>query len=425
MSFANPEIFLEDLFRVGVAAADPGRHVQRYLPKQPKGRTIVIGAGKASGAMAAAVEAHWTSALEGLVVTPYGHAVPCARIEIVEAGHPVPDAASQAAAQRITDLVRSAGSEDLVLCLISGGGSALLAAPAKTLSLADEQAVNRALLRSGANIREMNCVRKHLSRLKGGRLAALAAPASVVTLIVSDAPGDDPAVVASGPTLPDPSTRQEALATLERYQIEVPDVVDRWLRSPCSETPKPGDPVFDRCQVELIVTPQGTLEAAAEAAKTKGVPVHILSDGLEGEASDVAKVHAGIAQQIALRNQPFESPCVLLSGGETSVTVRGDGRGGRNVEFLLALALALEGRQDIWALACDTDGIDGAEPIAGAKICPDTLSRAHEKGIDPRAALDNNDAHSFFESLGDQIITGATRTNVNDFRALYIGGACQ
>lgn len=421
MSFADPPRFLEELFRAAVSAADPAGCVVEHLPEKPRGRTIVVGAGKASAAMAAAVEQAWDAPLEGLVITPYDHGVFCERVEIVEAAHPVPDHAGQAAAGRIVKLVESAGPEDLVLCLISGGGSALLAAPGGSLTLEDKQAVNRSLLRCGATIREMNCLRKHLSAVKGGRLAAIAAPARIVSLVISDVPGDDPSVVASGPTLPDPTTRQDTLDILDRYQVDVPASLLDWLSNPESETPKPGDPIFERCETTTIATPQMSLDAACGLARCHGVASHVLGDGIEGEARDVALVHAGIARQVALRGQPFEPPCVLLSGGETSVTVRGQGRGGRNVEFLLALALTLEGRPDIWALACDTDGIDGAATVAGATLAPDTLARARGLGLDPRSLLDENDAHRFFETLGDQVITGPTRTNVNDFRALYIG----
>lgn len=421
MSLPDSRELLNSLFRAATASADPAQVIQRHLPQPPKGRTIVLGAGKASSAMAAAVERSWPGSLEGLVVTRYGHAVACDQIEIVEAAHPVPDRAGLDAATRILQLARSAGPDDLVLCLISGGGSSLLTLPASPLTLADKQAINEGLLRSGATIDEMNCVRKHLSAIKGGRLAIAAAAARTVTLAISDVPGDDPAVIASGPTVPDPTTSADARTILERYGVEVPTHVLSWLASAESESPKPDDSVFEDIDLRMVATPQMALEAAAKVARKSGLPVHILGDAIEGEARDVAAVHASIAKQVARRAQPFTAPCVLLSGGETTVTVRGDGRGGRNVEFLLALALALDGQPGIHAIAGDTDGVDGAEEVAGAVIGPETLSRARGLGLDPQAALDNNDAHRFFEALGDQVITGPTLTNVNDFRAILIG----
>lgn len=418
--------FLTDLFAAAVARAQPERCVPPALPPPPKGRTVVLGAGKASAAMARAVEHHWPAdrPLEGLVVTRYGHAVPCERIEIVEAAHPVPDAAGQAAARRILDLAQSLGPDDLALCLISGGGSALLALPGPGLTLADKQATSKALLRSGATIEEMNTVRKHLSAIKGGRLAAAAAPARLVTLLISDVPGDDPAVIASGPTVPDPSRCSDALSVLERYRLDredgVPRAVLAALRQAEAETPKPGDPVFANGSVALVATPQESLEAAAEAARRRGVTPYILSDRMEGEARDIAQAHAAIADQVARRGQPFAAPCVLLSGGETTVTVRGQGRGGRNSEFLLALALALKGAPGIHAIACDTDGIDGSEDNAGAIVTPDTLSRLAARGLSGAGLLAANDAYSAFAALGDLVSPGPTFTNVNDFRAILI-----
>jgi len=414
---------LRRMFEAAVQAAEPDVCVPPYLPGPPAGRTIVLGAGKAAAAMARAVEAHWPSdrPLSGLVVTRYGHGVgPLARIEVVEASHPVPDAAGLAAAARILDLVRGLGPEDLVLCLISGGGSALLSLPAPGIELADKQAVNRALLRSGAGIHDINCVRKHLSAIKGGRLAAAAAPARVVSLIISDVPGDDPSVIASGPTVPDLTTLADARAVLKRFGIVPPPAVEARLSDPAAETPKPGDPAFTHTLTCIIAAPQASLEAAAQVARKAGVQPLILGDAIEGEAAEVGRVMGGIARQVAVHRQPAPPPCVLISGGETTVTVRGHGRGGRNVEFLLALALELNGRRRVYALAADTDGVDGAEEVAGAAIGPDTLARAAALGIDPRARLSDNDGHGFFAALDDQVITGPTLTNVNDFRAILI-----
>ena len=411
------------MFRAAVEAAAPDHVVPPHLPPPPPGRTVVVGAGKAAAAMARAVEAHWPVAapLSGLVVTPYGHSVAgVTRIEVVEAAHPVPDAAGLAAAERMLALVSALGPDDLVLCLISGGGSALLTLPLPGLTLADKQAVHRALLRSGASIHEMNAVRKHLSAIKAGRLALAVAPSRLVTLMISDVPGDDLSVIASGPTVPDPGTQAEARAVLGRYGLEVPPQVAAILANPAFETPKPGHLAFANTETRLIATPQASLEAAARIALQENVTPVILSDSLEGEAREVGRMMAGIARQVALHGQPTPAPCVLISGGETSVTVRGTGRGGRNVEFLLSLAIALNGQGGTYAIAGDTDGIDGALPVAGALITPDTLARAAALGLVPRDRLDANDAHSFFEVLGDQLITGPTHTNVNDFRAVLV-----
>jgi hydroxypyruvate reductase len=348
--------------------------------------------------------------------------VPCDRIEILEAAHPVPDAAGIRAAQRIHDLVSNLCTDDLVIALISGGGSSLLVAPGKGLTLRDKQAVNTALLKSGATITEMNCVRRHLSSLKGGRLAAACHPAKVLTLLISDVPGDNPIDVASGPTGPDPTTCADALAIIERYRIEVSPAVQELLESGEGETVKPGDPRLAGIETRMITTPQIALEAAAQVARDAGVTPYILGDGLEGEARDLGKAFAGIARQVATRGQPFKAPCVLLSGGETTVTVKGSGRGGRNVEFLLSMGVALEGQPGVFALAGDTDGVDGAEEIAGACLAPDTLAQAWAKGLDPRASLDNNDGHGFFQTLGLSVVTGPTLTNVNDFRAIVVDG---
>lgn len=417
-----PPAFLQALFAAAVAAADPAACVPRHLPPPPPGRTLVVGAGKAAAAMARAVEDYWPGELSGLVVTRYGHGVPCRRIEVVEAAHPVPDEAGRAAAARILAAVQGLTSDDLVLVLLSGGGSALLALPFEGITLADKQQINRALLKSGAGIGEMNCVRKHLSAIKGGRLAAAAYPARVLTLVISDVPGDDPAVIASGPTVTDPTTCADALAILEKYRLAVPPTVEAVLRSGISETPKPGDLRLAHCETRVIATAQASLAAAAAAARTAGVEPLVLGDAIEGEAREVAKVMAGIAKSCALHAEPVRPPCVLLSGGETTVTVKGQGRGGRNAEFLLALALALDGHPGIHAFAGDTDGIDGSEENAGALLTDDTLARARAAGLDAKARLADNDGYGFFAALGDLVVTGPTRTNVNDFRAIYVGG---
>ncbi|HEY6452227.1 MAG TPA: glycerate kinase [Steroidobacteraceae bacterium] len=417
---AAPRELLRRLFDTAIDCAQPAHHIQSYLPSPPRGRLIVVGAGKASAAMARAVEDHWNGPLSGLVVTRAGYAVPCERIEIIEGAHPVPDDSSVRAATRIGDTVRDLCADDLVLCLISGGGSALLTLPLEGLTLADKQTLNRALLRSGASIGEMNCVRRHLSGIKGGRLAAACFPAPVVTLLISDVPGDDPTNIASGPTVADPTTCADALNILDRYHIETPTHVREALRSGRGESIKPGDPRLKGNRAHLIATPQMALEAAAAVARAHGVSACILSDRLEGEAREVGKVLAAIALQAAALGQPLAAPCVLLSGGETTVTVHGGGRGGRNVEFLLSLGLALDGHPRIHAIAGDTDGVDGSEDIAGACLAPDSLARARSLGIDPRASLERNDGHGFFQALGDSVVTGPTFTNVNDFRAILI-----
>lgn len=416
----DPRDLLARLFAAAVNAAQPEHCIPPHLPAPPRGRTVVIGAGKASAAMAQALERHWPGDLSGLVVTRYGYAVPCARIEIVEAAHPVPDAAGREAAGRLLALVNGLTEDDLVICLISGGGSALLPLPGDGVTLEDKQAINRALLKSGATISEMNCVRRHLSAIKGGRLAAACHPARVVNLLISDVPGDNPMDIASGPTVADPTTCADALEIVRRYGIALPAGARALLDSGAGETVKPGDPRLARVTTHLVATPQMALEAAAAVVREAGLPAFILGDSIEGEARDVGKVMAGIALQVRRHGQPVAAPCVLLSGGETTVTVRGHGRGGRNVEFLLSLAVALDGAPGIHAVAGDTDGVDGLEEIAGAFVAPDTLARAWAAGIRPRDRLDDNDGHGFFEALGDALVTGPTLTNVNDFRAVLI-----
>jgi glycerate 2-kinase len=419
MPTSDPRALLRQMFDAAVAAADPAKVVPPHLPTAPAGSTVVIGAGKASAAMARALEEHWLGPLSGLIVTRYGHEVPCRRIEIVEASHPVPDEEGAAAAARILDMVQGLTQDDLVIALMSGGGSALLSLPAPGLTLEDKQAINRALLRSGAHIGEMNCVRKHLSAIKGGRLAAAASPARVVTMVISDVPADDPSMIASGPTVADATTFADARAVLAKYDITEPAAVLRHLERAENETPKPGDARLARAETVLIATPQMSLEAAAQLARNAGVTPLTLGNAIEGEAREVGRVMAGIAQA-ALYGQPVTAPAVLLSGGETTVMVRGQGRGGRNVEFLLSLAIELNGLAGVSALAADTDGVDGAEEVAGAVVTPDTLVRAEGKGLRAKERLADNDGHGFFEALGDQVITGPTLTNVNDFRAILI-----
>lgn len=408
------------MFDAAIAAALPDKSLAAYLPKPPKGRTIVVGCGKAAASMAKAVEDHWKAEISGLVVTRYGHNAPTQKIEVVEAAHPVPDLAGRVAAERMLRMVQGLSTDDLVLFLVSGGGSALLALPAPGLTLTDKQEINKALLKNGANISEMNSVRKHLSAVKGGRFAAACAPAKVVTLAISDIPGDDPAVIASGPTVADPTTFADALAILDKYRITEPQAVVNHLRAGGEETLKPGDPRLTRTELHMVATPQMSLEAAAEVARKAGVTPVILGDAIEGESREVARVHAGIARQIRRHGQPAKAPCVLLSGGETTVTVHGHGRGGRNTEFLLALAVVLNAETGIDALAGDTDGVDGTEDNAGAVITPDSLARAAARSLDAKAMLADNDGYGFFSGLGDLVITGPTLTNVNDFRAILV-----
>ncbi len=416
----EPETFLRALFAAAVDAALPEKSVPRHMPEPPRGRTVVIGAGKASAAMANAFEENWSGPLEGLVVTRYGHAVPTRHIRVVEASHPVPDVAGERAAAEMLAMVGGLGPDDLVVALMSGGGSALLSLAAEGVSPEDKRAVNRALLKSGAPIQDMNCVRKHLSRIKGGRLAAAAYPARVETLVISDVPGDDMSAVASGPTVPDATTFAEALAILAKYNVDIPSSVRRHLEVAADETPKPGDQRLARSRATLIASPQTSLEAAAEVARASGITPLILGDALEGEAREAGFLMAGIARQTRQFGQPARPPCVLISGGETTVTVRGDGAGGRNVEFLLALAIKLAGSPGIHAIAADTDGIDGAREVAGAVISPETLAKARAKGIDPWDMLARNDAHTFFAEVQSQVVTGPTLTNVNDFRAVLV-----
>ena len=429
----DPTQFLRQLFDAAVARAQPLLNMPACLPEVPRGRTVVVGAGKAAGAMAQALEALWPAdaPLAGVVVTRYHHTPPrpagvMQRIEVLEAAHPVPDAAGLMASERMMALCQGLTPEDLVICLISGGGSALLTLPADGLTLADKQQINRALLESGANILEMNTVRKHLSRIKGGRLAAACHPAQVVTLTISDVPGDDPAVIASGPSVPDASTCEQAIAILQRYRIELPPAVWAALRSGALETPKPADPVFQAHRVHMLATPQQSLQAAAALARQAGLNAYVLSDEIEGESREVGKVHAALARAAARGEGPFQKPCVLLSGGETTVTVRPQasdvprGKGGRAGEFCLGLAVGLQGQAGVWGLAADTDGIDGVEDNAGAMVTPDTLTRAEQLGLKPSSYMDRNDSYRFFEALNNLVVTGPTHTNVNDFRAMLV-----
>ena len=412
--------FLRELFDVAVAAVAPAVCVPPHLPAPPKGRTFVIGAGKAAAAMARVVEDRWQGAVTGIVVTRYGHGVPCRSIEVIEAGHPLPDAAGTAAALRIRALADQAKAGDLVLCLLSGGGSALLALPAPGLALEHERVLTLALMRSGAAIAEINCVRKHLSDVKGGRLALACAPARVHTLAISDVPGDDSAVIASGPTVADPTTSTEARAILSRYHVDVPAAVEAHLRSSQSETPKPGDPRLSDNAYVIVARARDALDAAASRARVAGVTPVLVSDQVVGDARDAARQHARLVRTVLDRSGPVAPPCVLLSGGETTVTVRGSGRGGRNGEFLLALSTELDGAPGVHAIACDTDGIDGTADNAGCIMTSDTLARARAAGLDATTALATNDSHGFFDALGDLVLTGPTRTNVNDFRAILV-----
>ncbi|WP_245555131.1 glycerate kinase type-2 family protein [Hahella ganghwensis] len=416
----NPKEFLLELFNTAVKAAHPAQVLANYLPPDRSGRAIVIGAGKAAASMAKALEEHWEGPLSGLVVTRYEHGLECEHIEVLEAAHPVPDDAGREVAERIMDLVSHLQAGDTVFCLLSGGGSSLLSLPAEGISLSDKQQVNRALLRSGATISEMNCVRKHLSAIKGGRLAKACWPARLHTFAISDVPGDDPSVIASGPTVADPTTSANAIAILRKYQIKAPQSVLDWLNNPASETVKPNDPVLENTQFTLIATPQHALEAAAALVRRRGLTPMVLSDSIEGESREVAKVHGALAIYARHYDQPVTTPCVIISGGETSVTVKGNGRGGRNAEFLLSLANTLKGEPGIYALAADTDGIDGSETNAGCWLTPETWNRAEHLGINAEGCLEDNDGFGFFDALDQLIVTGPTRTNVNDFRAILI-----
>lgn len=420
MSEIDPRAFFVSLYDAAVAAADPARVIGSHLPQKPAGRTVVIGAGKGSAQIARAFEDVWDGPLEGLVVTRYGYAVPCRSIEIVEAAHPVPDAAGLEGARRLLETVSDLSEDDLVVALVSGGGSALLPAPAGSLTLDDEIAVNQALLASGAPISAMNTIRKHVSAIKGGRLAAAAWPAKVVTLLVSDIPGDRPSLVSSGPTVPDASTRQDALRLIETWRIALPEAVMDHLRSPEADAPHPDDARFIRNEAHIIASAAVSLEAAAEAARAKGIEAVILSDAIEGEAREVGSVHAAIAREVALKDRPFRKPVVILSGGETTVTLRGTGKGGRNTEFLLSLALGIDGVDGIHAFAADTDGIDGSEDNAGAFADFTTVSRLRSASMDPRAMLGDNDAWTAFGAIGDLFVPGPSGTNVNDLRAVLV-----
>lgn len=416
----DPKSFLTSIFNAAVAAADPELTIRSHLPARPKGRTIVIGAGKGSAQMAAALEKAWDGPLEGVVVTRYGYGARCERIEVIEAAHPVPDEAGLSASKRLLETVRGLTADDLVIALISGGGSALLPSPAGGLTLADEIAVNQALLASGAPIAAMNAVRKHVSTIKGGRLAAAAHPAKVVSLVVSDIPGDNPALVASGPTVPDESTRQDVLKIVETYRMALPDAVMKHLHSPAADAPRPNDKRFAGNEVHVIASAAVSLEAAAREARRQGIETVILSDSIEGEAREVGSVHAAIAREVATRNRPFAKPVLILSGGETTVTLRAKGKGGRNSEFLLAFAIGIDGIQGIDALAADTDGIDGSEDNAGAFASGKTVARMREKGIDAKAMLAGNNAWTAFNAADDLFVPGPTGTNVNDLRAILI-----
>lgn len=419
MSDLDPQSTLRRLFDAAVASAMPQR-LADHLPPPPKGRVVVVGAGKAAAAMARELERVWPGEMSGVVATRYGHVAPTERITVLEASHPIPDAAGCVAAERILRAVQGLSEDDLVICLLSGGGSALLTLPASGVSLEDKQEVSRQLLACGAGIDEMNAVRKHLSAIKGGRLALACAPAKLVTLAISDVVGDDPAVIASGPTVADPSTYADARAVIAKYGLALPPALTALLEAEPDETPKPGDARLAHAEYRLIATPQLALQAAAEEAKRMGVNVLLLGDSIEGEAREAAKVHAGIARQIAAHGAPVARPALILSGGETTVTLKGRGRGGRNSEFLLSLAIALSGLPGVYALAADTDGIDGSEDNAGALMAPDTLARAAALGVDAGARLADNDGYGFFAALGDLLITGPTHTNVNDFRAILL-----
>lgn len=421
----SPRKLLLDSFNVAVAAADPLHIVSRHLPKPPKGHTLVVGAGKAAAAMALAVESHWPkeAGLDGIVITRYDHGLSTNRIAVYEAGHPEPDKQGEQVAREILVKVKQLGTEDLLLCLVSGGGSSLLSLPVAGISMNDLKNVTRKLLRCGATIHEINTVRKHLSAIQGGRLAA-SCRAPILALIISDVTGDEPANIASGPCAPDPTTYQDALAILERYRISKPISIMKILisgaKSKLNETPKPGDIIFQNVENRVIATSHNSLVAAGDFFRSKGIPTAILGDTVTGEARHVAKVYAALAHEIRQYGHPWRPPVVLISGGETTVTVNGKGNGGRNTEFLLSLAIELAGTRKIYALACDTDGVDGLENNAGAIVEPDSLYRAEQLGINPVTLLANNDTHTFFKQIGDLVITNPTRTNVSDYRAIMV-----
>ena len=417
----DPHKFLKSLFEIAVAKAQPGECVPQYLSKLDfTERTLVFGAGKASAAMAQAVEQYTSATLEGLVITRYGYAVECQQIKIVEAGHPVPDKQGMRAAESILKTASGLTEKDSVLCLISGGGSSLLSLPAPGLSLNDKKGITYKLLKCGATIHEINCVRKHLSAIKGGRLALACSPAHLLTLTISDVPCDDLSVIASGPTVADPSTFEDALRILSKYDISEPKSVLKHLENADDETPKPGDTRLQNVENYLIATPKQSLQAASRAVSEAGIKPLILGENLEGESRDVAKIHAETALQIQKNGNPLSTPTVILSGGETSVTVKGSGRGGPNTEFTLSLLQELRGQDGIWAIACDTDGIDGTEDNAGAFISPESFKKSEKLGLDPADYLSNNDSYSFFHELGDLVSPGPTMTNVNDFRAILV-----
>ena len=420
MSTINPKLLLRRMFDAATAAADPSLCVSNFLPSAPKGRTVVLGAGKASASMAWAVEKHWKSPISGLVITRYGYAKDCESIEIVEASHPLPDEAGLNAAKRTLEIAQSLGSDDLCIMLMSGGASSLLTLPPNGMTLADKQAINEALLCSGATITEMNCVRKHLSAIKGGRLAEAIHPARIVNLLISDVTGDAPEIIGSGPTMPDPKTFEDARKIITKYDMSLPNVATNIIREGLNETPKPGSVAFSNSETHVITKPQSSLEAAEKIAAACGLKTLILGSNLEGEARDIGVEHAQLALSIKEGTGIIETPAVILSGGELTVTVKGKGRGGPNAEYILAMAIELAGTQNIYAIACDTDGIDGSENNAGAQLTPDSINRAHQIGLDPRALLQCNDSYSFFQPLDDLIMSGPTYTNVNDFRALMV-----
>ncbi len=415
----DARLFLRSLFDKAVAAAQAENLIPGSLPARPKGKTVVIGAGKAVAAMARTVEDNWSGELSGLVITPYGHSVACDQIEVVEAAHPVPDAAGFEAAHQILMMVADLAEDDLVLCLLSGGGSALLPMPAEGINFQDKQSITGELLRCGADIAEINCVRRHLSAIKGGRLAVACSPAKIVTLAISDVPGNDASAIASGPTVPDATSSEMALDILRRYGLGVPDSVMKYLKSPAAETPKPGDPVFDNTSFDVLATSDDAMNAAAGLAREFDIEPLVLGD-LQGDAAELAREHAALAKKIVSGTGPVRAPCILISGGETTVQVRGQGRGGRNSEYSLALVLALDGHPGIYAIACDTDGIDGSEDNAGCYVTPESLQRAQDRSLDAIGLLRDNDSYRFFSGIGDLVITGPTRTNVNDFRAILI-----